>query len=213
MAIATCNWASRTSRSNRWSRSLRSGDEAAVVVRPEDVVLAEHRDAAHGADRRRRESGRAAVRRRDRAAEDRGRGEPDARERTAPGRTDAVDRSVAHGAGCRALAAHRRPASIRRLQADAHAADADQQPARRRRRRANRAAARGHADRARALRAHAHRSAVVRRGGRTSRGGARPARRRTGSRRGFVGGLSVCSSAVRARCSRSATAEHRSSGC
>jgi hypothetical protein len=29
---------------NRWSRSLRSGDEAAVVVRPEDVVLAEHRD-------------------------------------------------------------------------------------------------------------------------------------------------------------------------
>jgi sulfate transport system ATP-binding protein len=29
---------------DRWSRSLRSGDEAAVVVRPEDVVLAEHRD-------------------------------------------------------------------------------------------------------------------------------------------------------------------------
>ncbi|HVS25153.1 MAG TPA: ABC transporter ATP-binding protein [Gammaproteobacteria bacterium] len=29
---------------NRWSRSLRSGDEAAVVVRPEDVVLAEERD-------------------------------------------------------------------------------------------------------------------------------------------------------------------------
>jgi ABC-type Fe3+/spermidine/putrescine transport system ATPase subunit len=29
---------------DRWSRSLRSGDEAAVVVRPEDVVLAEDRD-------------------------------------------------------------------------------------------------------------------------------------------------------------------------
>jgi hypothetical protein len=29
---------------DRWSRSLRSGDEAAVVVRPEDVVLAEHRE-------------------------------------------------------------------------------------------------------------------------------------------------------------------------
>jgi sulfate transport system ATP-binding protein len=29
---------------DRWSRSLRSGDEAAVVVRPEDVVLTEHRD-------------------------------------------------------------------------------------------------------------------------------------------------------------------------
>jgi sulfate transport system ATP-binding protein len=29
---------------DRWSRSLRSGDEAAVVVRPEDVVLAERRD-------------------------------------------------------------------------------------------------------------------------------------------------------------------------
>jgi ABC-type Fe3+/spermidine/putrescine transport system ATPase subunit len=29
---------------DRWSRSLRNGDEAAVVVRPEDVVLAEHRD-------------------------------------------------------------------------------------------------------------------------------------------------------------------------
>jgi len=29
---------------NRWSRSLRSGDEAAVVVRPEDVVLAESRE-------------------------------------------------------------------------------------------------------------------------------------------------------------------------
>jgi hypothetical protein len=28
----------------RWSRSLRSGDEAAVVVRPEDVVLADNRD-------------------------------------------------------------------------------------------------------------------------------------------------------------------------
>jgi len=29
---------------DRWSRSLRSGDEAAVVVRPEDVVLTEHKD-------------------------------------------------------------------------------------------------------------------------------------------------------------------------
>lgn len=29
---------------DRWSPSLRSGDEAAVVVRPEDVVLTEHRD-------------------------------------------------------------------------------------------------------------------------------------------------------------------------
>jgi len=29
---------------DRWSRSLRSGDEAAVVVRPEDVVLTERRD-------------------------------------------------------------------------------------------------------------------------------------------------------------------------
>jgi sulfate transport system ATP-binding protein len=29
---------------DRWSRSLRSGDEAAVVVRPEDVVLTESRD-------------------------------------------------------------------------------------------------------------------------------------------------------------------------
>jgi sulfate/thiosulfate transport system ATP-binding protein len=29
---------------DRWSRSLRSRDEAAVVVRPEDVVLAEHRE-------------------------------------------------------------------------------------------------------------------------------------------------------------------------
>jgi sulfate transport system ATP-binding protein len=29
---------------DRWSRSLRSGDEAAVVVRPEDVVLAEQRE-------------------------------------------------------------------------------------------------------------------------------------------------------------------------
>jgi sulfate transport system ATP-binding protein len=29
---------------DRWSRALRSGDEAAVVVRPEDVVLTEHRD-------------------------------------------------------------------------------------------------------------------------------------------------------------------------
>ncbi len=29
---------------DRWSRSLRAGDEAAVVVRPEDVVLAERRD-------------------------------------------------------------------------------------------------------------------------------------------------------------------------
>jgi ABC-type Fe3+/spermidine/putrescine transport system ATPase subunit len=29
---------------DRWSRSLRSGDEAAVVVRPEEVMLAEHRD-------------------------------------------------------------------------------------------------------------------------------------------------------------------------
>ena len=29
---------------DRWSRSLRAGDEAAVVVRPEDVVLAEERD-------------------------------------------------------------------------------------------------------------------------------------------------------------------------
>ncbi|HLF12034.1 MAG TPA: ABC transporter ATP-binding protein [Gammaproteobacteria bacterium] len=29
---------------DRWSRSLRSGDEGAVVVRPEDVVLTQHRD-------------------------------------------------------------------------------------------------------------------------------------------------------------------------
>ena len=29
---------------DRWSRSLRNGDEGAVVVRPEDVVLTEHRD-------------------------------------------------------------------------------------------------------------------------------------------------------------------------
>jgi sulfate transport system ATP-binding protein len=32
---------------DRWSRSLRSGDEAAVVVRPEDVVLADDRNHLH----------------------------------------------------------------------------------------------------------------------------------------------------------------------
>ena len=112
---------------DRWSRSLRSGDEAAVVVRPEDVVLADDRNHLHvpvvgtakvlelqfvGASERLRLEAAASR---------------DARQRATAGRRDAADRRVAHGARGRGDAARARSNGLLRLQADACITDADQQ--------------------------------------------------------------------------------------
>ena len=200
---------------DRWSRSLRSGDEAAVVVRPEDVVLAEHRDELDGArcGQRRRSSELQFV--------------------------GAIERLRIEVAASATLASAQRPGAatlsieasrtapevellplaigqqrLRRLQAHARAADADQQPARRRRTRAYRRSS----SRPRRSCGSSPSACTSSRcpttpwtdGARSVRGLPVVTLR---SRRGLCRRRSACSSAALVRCSPSATVGHRSSEC
>ena len=114
---------------DRWSRSLRSGDEGAVVVRPEDVVLTEHRDQLAvpvvGSAKVMEMQFVGAI--------ERLRLEVQATETLAsaqrPGAATFFLRRFANGSRRRGLSAGNWTQSRRRAQTDAHAAYTDQQSA------------------------------------------------------------------------------------